>query len=479
MVVIEICNNNMCELHGPRKDLHIIYKLMKVRNPNAFFLRKYMKPGWDGKQDFVKENGTFTTGLLERVGTVCDENNIEWDVMDNRPIKLKVTKVTENGDWKIRDYQLDAVKAIVTHKVKGVQFIRSTCKVATNGGKTSISGFIYLCLNREPTIFLMNSAELYRDAINDMPKIIGEQVGYMQGKSLKWGNFMVCMAATFRNRLKDSTEVRKKVAEYKVLIVDECDMAGNKTNKAVIESLYNTVARVGLSGTVNATKLKMDLIKHLTIEGFFGKQVYDISNKKLIEKGVSSKVEVKIIEGNTIDIPPSVAKTGGWMAEYEMGIVENKDRNKKVVKRSIFHYKNGRTNQLIIAQRHHHIEKLMKLYESAIKAGALPEGTVVDWVHHDRKDRAEVVDLFKAGKIDILIGSMILKRGKNFPLMTYMLNAGGGKSAENILQLLGRAFRGCTHYEDFWDLGGILVKHSRRRVIYYKNEKLTVLNTYR
>lgn len=480
MVVIEIKNNNICELHGKPQQLHNLYEAMKVRHPQAYFLRKHMPRGWDGKIEFIKANGTFTAGLLERIGALCDEFGYKWDIMDNRPITLKVKKVTKNGNWVLRDYQVEALKAAVLNKVKAVKWIRGTIKVATNGGKTSISAFTYLALNRQPTIFLMNSAELYRDAIQDIPNIIGEDVGFMQGKNIQWGNFMICMVASLKNRLKESAEVRKEMSKYTVLVVDECDMAANKTNKEVINALYNTIARIGLSGTVNASKLKKDQIKNLTLEGFFGRELYEISNRALIEKGVSSNVKVRFVRGNEEPHDQNDIKAlGGWMEAYNKYIIRNKARNKKVVKRSIVHWKAGRKNQLIIAQRHEHIDKLMKLYQKAISQGALPPDTIIDWVHHDRKDRAEVVDSFKRGEIDILIGSMILKRGKNFPLMKFMINAGAGKSPENILQLLGRAFRGCEHYEDMFDEGYQFKSWSRRRAAYYKNEKLRVLNPYK
>lgn len=474
MVVIEIKNNNVCELHGPQPELNKLYNKMNKRHPEAFFLRRHMPRGWDGKVPFIKKNGTFTAGLLEHIGELCDTEGIEWDIMDNRALKIKTRKVTSMGDWELRDYQLDSIKALVKNKVKDVPWIRGTIKVATNGGKTSISGFTYLCLRKEPTVYLMNSAELYRDAIQDIPKIIGEPVGYIRGNDIKFANFMVCMAPSLKNRLKDNFEVKQWMNNCKVLIVDECDIVANKTNKEVITSLYNTIARVGLSGTVNASKLKKDEIKNLTIEGFFGKQLYTISNKDLIDKGVSSKVQVTIVKGNTDEMAPGFT----WQDEYEYGIVQNLKRNKRVVKRAIYHYKNNRKNQLVVAQRHAHIKKLYRLFLSAQKAGHFKDAKI-DWVHHSRKDRAEVVDQFKEGKIDILIGSMILKRGKNFPLMKFMINAGGGKSPENILQLLGRAFRGAEYYEDMFDEGPRLKSHSRKRIAYYKNEKIEVLNPFK
>lgn len=460
--------NSVSKVSGLAKDTLKVYKAFGVKNPNAFFLRRHMPKGWDGQFHFIKDNGNFDTGLLPRVIEFCKEVGIKYELHDERDKKFlkRAELVTHNASWEYRDYQLEAVKSVVDLKIAGKRFPRCTIKAATNAGKTGISAGIYLSYKKAPTIFLMNSKELFDQALEELPVLLGESVGQISSKKIEWADFMVVMVQTLKNRLNTITP---KLANYKVLIVDECDLAANKTNKKVIGALHTTVVRVGLSGTVNASKLKKDQIKNWTIEGFFGPEAYDISNRALIDKGVSSEVAVRFIKGNRDTI-----EANGWQDEYEKGIVENKLRNKKCLKRVMYHLSKGRSNQLIIAQRHKHIMNLLDLFNKAKKKGLLEKDIVIDWVHHERKDRAKVVAAFKEGKVDILIGSMILKRGKNFPLMKFMINAGGGKGIENTLQLLGRAFRGCKHYEDFLDRGEYLSKHSRRRYIYYKNEKLKV-----
>lgn len=453
-------NNNICDLKGNNPECNRIYTLMKVRNPNAFFLARYMKPGWDGKMEFIKPNGTFSTGLLQRVINICKEEKIKYRTIDDRNLDIKIKrKFKLEGQ---RDYQEEASKSVFQNEVDGMRFPRGTLKVATNGGKTHLSAGLHNHY-KSKTIFLMNSSELYTDARRDMPKLITHgTVGWIDSKSIVWGDFMICMVATVRNRLP---LISHKLKDYRVLVVDECDMAANKTNKKVIENLYNTVVRVGLSGTINASKLAKDKIKNWTLEGFFGQELYYISNRTLIDKGVSSEVAVKFLWGNK----EKGTRGTGWMNDMEEMVVKNKARNKKALKRSIYHMEHGRNYQLIIAQRKKHVIKLYKLFKKHYG-----DTKVVEWAHGDRKDRKQVSLDFMNGKIDILIGSMIYKRGKNFHKMKYMLNAGAGKSPENILQLLGRAFRGCKHYEDFLDDGKYLAGWTRKRGIYYQNEKLKV-----
>lgn len=472
--MIEIAiTNNYCQIFGNAKEANKLYKAFKVRNVNAFFLRKYMPKGWDGKMDFITQKGKFKTGLLQRVIDTCKELGIKFELEDNRTeseelqgvITKRYAELTKDPQ---RSYQRTALEAIINNKVEGILFPRGAIKAATNAGKTVISAGIHMAY-KSKTIFLMNSKELFIDALVEIPKFTGKPVGQISSNKIEWADFMVVMVGTLRNRLKDPV-IARQLAGYHVLIVDEADMADNKTNKKVIEFLFNTVVRIGLSGTIFVSKLAKDKPKNYNLEGFFGPEIFDISNRALIDLGVSSEVAVKFVRGNiddTVDGEP-------WADEYDRLIIKNKVRNKKVLKRSQYHWKHKRRTQLIIAQRHEHITRLYKLFKKKY-----PPETRIEWVHHSRKDRFQVTQDFMDGKIDILIGSMILKRGKNFKKMNYMMNAGAGKSVENILQLLGRAFRGCKHYEDMWDEGLHLKRHSRKRATYYRNEKIKVNNKYR
>ena len=58
------------------------------------------------------------------------------------------------------------------------------------------------------------------------------------------------------------------------------------------------------------------------------------------------------------------------------------------------------------------------------------------------------------------------------PLIKCMINAASGDSQINALQLVGRSIRihkskKKVYYEDMWDIGYYLEKHSRHRINYY------------
>jgi len=307
--------------------------------------------------------------------------------------------------------------------------------------------------------------------LTEVPKFLPGKVGQISSNKIEWNEFMVCMAPTLKNRIKLHSTARK-LAEYPVCLIDECDLSDNKTYKISINTgLYNCFVKIGLSGSA---LMNEDKNKNEAIRGYFGDKLYEIKNRQLMDEGYSSEVVIKIVTGNL-----DLMEGESYDTQYHQGIIENKLRNKKVFKRVKRAIKKGRLPALIIVKNHKHIELLYSLFKRLC-----PKNISVDWVHHKRKDRYKIVRRFTEGKLDVLIGSLILKRGKNFPLMRFIINAGGGKGVENTLQILGRATRfheskKRTYYEDFYDEGLYIRRHSKRRIIAYKNEQLKVTELYK
>ena len=348
-------------------------------------------------------------------------------------------------------------------------FPRGVLKIATNGGKTLLAAGLYLSF-KQKTIILTNSTELFRQGLVEWEELLPGKVGFIGGGKVKWNDFMICMVKTLHNR---RNEYASKIGEYKVVVVDECDLADNKTYKDVLKYLFNAPVKVGLTGTIYMSKLKKDLPKNMNLKKAFGEQLDEVTNRELIDKGHSSKVTVNFIKGNTLPVPKDLE----FRDIYTQFVVKNKKRNIRIVKRVANKYLEGKKPILVIAQRQAHILKLYKRLKKKLP------GAKIDWVHHDRKERFTIIDEFKDGHLEILVGSMILRRGKNFPLMQYMINAAGGKNPEGPIQLLGRAMRKhfskeVTEYEDIWDEGQYLKSHSRRRAAYYKAEQIPVTNKY-
>lgn len=477
MIKIRV-NNNKCELSGIGvPDLKKLRKepLLCIRVPGAFFSPAFKKRRWDGKFYFVNERGIFDTGKLPQVTGYLKSYGLKFKIIDERRGFKPRFKVMGLRDFKLRDYQYEAQMAVTTNKVEGIDFPIGFIKAATNAGKTLISSVIHRAYNKK-TLFIINSKDLLEEALREVPQYLPDEVGYITADGIKWNNFMVVMVKTAHNRIH---QIIPELKNYEVCIVDEADLATSKTYTTLLQNLFHCYVRVGMSGT-QFTKLAKDKLKREKIRALFGENIFEISNMDLIEKGHSSKVEVTIVDGNK----EVMGRKGFWKDEYDEGITRNDKRHERVFKRVDNHMSKGNYPMLIFAQYHEHVMNLyyylMERYAYAESGGAI----TIDWVHHKRKDRKEVVSRFRRGDIDILVGSMVLKRGKNFPLTKYILNAGGGDSFTNVLQgPIGRAVRidkskKLTYIEDMFDQGLYLKKHSKHRRIAYRNEGFKVIDKF-
>src|SRR5690606_22094514 len=117
-----------------------------------------------------------------------------------------------------------------------------------------------------------------------------------------------------------------------------------------------------------------------------------------------------------------------YKSEYDKCITYNEDRNNLILDRVKWNVeKIGRKPMVIICRFHDHVELLHQMIKH--KMGNQYR---IDYVYGGRKDRKKIIADFRDGKIDILVSSLILTRGKNFPLLRVLLNAAAGDSQERV-----------------------------------------------
>lgn len=467
MINIEI-NNNKVHLTGNMKVLNKIFERMKVRHPNQWYIRPYMEPGWDGKLKYLTEAGYSKTGLFPMLTSLIEEYEEEYSIIDKRKLLEHIDIPQRVGPFEARPYQIEAVESIVYNNISGIPFQRGIIAAATNAGKTLIAAMLYRTFIGSRALILVNNTDLYEQFLGDMPKMFGDDWGYMQGKKIKWADIMVCMTPTLRNNLKRYSD---KLAKFNMVLFDECHLITSKTNKSVVTALYNTNIRVGLSGTPLDHK---DPTKNMDVKSFFGEVVYEITNMELMELGYSTPIVVKIHEGNT-----KVNVKGDYDEEYRQGISLSRERTEKTLRRIDYYLRRGCYPILITGRYHNHVENL---YE-AIKE-RFGSRYNINYIHHKIKKRKEILDDFKEGGVDILVASLIIKLGQNMPLMKVLINAAGGDSKINVKQIVGRAIRiddskKKVYLDDFWDEGTYLKRHSKHRLIWYKKEGFKVIECWK
>lgn len=463
-----ILSNSRSRVAGKLKTILKLHNTLKIKSPGYFFSEAWRERRWDGYVRYVTENGTFATGYLYQLIEELQKQKIKYTIEDGRDTFKAIHKVKELGGLKLRDYQLKAVKAFINNRFEGITFHRGILHEATNAGKNLIAAAIFASFSsKRKGIFLIDSKTIFTQALKELGELLPGEVGRFDSyKQDITKRVTICMAQTLATRAKGNIRVRNWLANQDIVIVDECDtVATRKDTKYIANICYNAPVRLGMSGTPLHHK---DKTRNQEVINFFGKILHTTTNKQLVDGGHSSKPTITFVPGNT-----DISMPKDFQGEYEYGIIRNRARNKTVWSIARKGVKKGPV--VILIKYHKHIKYLMKRIPDS-----LLEGCQVESVHHKTKGRDNILKRFNQNKIDVLIASMIIRRGLNLKLMRSLINAAGGDSHSNTLQILGRGLRkekGKKEEIDIWDFldkGVYLRRHSTHRVRYYKQEGFPV-----
>ena len=473
MITIIIKNCNICEIQGPAKYLLKLFEAFKVKHPNAWHIRMYGRTDWDGFIKYISETGTFKIGLLNKVYNKCREFGLKVKIIDNRlPLEVKPVIPEVIGDKTIRPIQREALEKIVNNRVGNIPFLICASDLAVNFGKTLIFCGLHESFQRKlKTVLLLNSTDLFKQFKTEVPELIpGEDVAFIQGsKCSEWGNFNVCMVQSLAANIK---RYQRFLSEVDMVLIDEADVIDNKTFKTVIQHLYNSRVRIGLSGTLYMSDLKKKLVHNMNIMSFIGDKVNQVKLKDMMKAGYSTPIVVKMVYA------PFKSPVDGedYSTEYQETISNNEDAWKLSYDRAMWNMNLGRLPMLIVCKFIPHCENLYKYYTKRLKK----TGLKIAHVHHNTKERDEILQAFREGKIDILIATTIISRGQNFPEMKYLQNTASMDSNEKSIQILGRLAR--THMskkkaylDDLVFPGKYLRRHGNHRKNYYLKERLKVI----
>ena len=475
---IIIQNGNMCELDLPLKFAQKLYAEFAIRHPNAFYLRTRQRgmQNWDGKIHYVNKHGEFKIGLLPAVYEKCIEYGIKPKVVDMRKPLPKVKRVvTKIGKYKLRPEQEKAVKAIISNQVGNSLFQIGVLDYTVNAGKTLIMSSLYLSYKRQlKTLLITNDSDWLNQAREEFKQYLpGEDITFVQGKVLNWSNFTIGMVQSISRNMRF---YQQELSKIDMVLVDEADQGGSKQYQNVLTRLFNTRIRIGLSGTIYMSKLAKDKVKNMNLECFFGKVIAEFKLKDSIKKGYSTKTIVKMV--------PSRPWYGNWESEfvtykdiYDDSITLNKYAKRMAYARLKWNINQGRYPALVVCKHIAHCENLYKFFKKK-----LGDAYNIAYVHVNTpsKLRQQIMRDFREGKIDILVSTTIIARGKNFPKLRYLLNAASMDSQEKSIQFLGRLVRtdeskNRVYLDDLHYPGDYLSRHGRHRKQYYQKQELKVI----
>lgn len=475
---IIIRNCNVAELDIPLKYATKLYNEFAIRHPNAFYLRTRQRgmQNWDGKIKYITKTGQFKIGLLPSVYKRCIEFGIKPIIVDMRQPLPKVSKVvTQIGKYKLRPEQEKAVKAILSNKLGETPFQIGVLDYTVNAGKTLIMSALYLSYKKQlKTLLITNDSDWLNQARDEFKQYLpGEDITFVQGKVLNWSNFTIGMVQSISRNMK---YYQNELAKIDMVLIDEADQGGSNQYQNVITRLFNTRVRIGLSGTIYMSKLAKDKVKNMNLRCFFGDVLAEFKLKDSIKKGYSTKTIVKTVEGKPW--------FGNWESDcmsyneiYDDSITNNKIAWTMALDRLKWNLNQGRYPALVVCKHIAHCENLCKFFKKK-----LDNTYNIAYVHVNTptKLRQQIMKDFREGKIDILVSTTIIARGKNFPKLRYLLNTASMDSQEKSIQFLGRLVRkdeskSKVYLDDLHYPGNYLSRHGNHRRKYYQDQGLKVI----
>lgn len=458
-----------------RQELH---EYLRVKADNYRFSPAYREHRWDGFVNMLTPANYFATGFVPMVIKHFKELGVDVVLEDNRKELPTLNEVIDpyigeidsrDGKgavtWVGRDYQVDMVRKVNNHTA-GIYFPRGILDCATNAGKTSIAAMIVKNLSRKyKTVFMCSSQEIFKQSVDFFSQVIGEPVGQLKSGKFEPKWFTIVMAKTAYIQAKKSINIKKFLHDTEVLIVDESDEAGAKTYAKVLQDV-----KAGMRVFVSGTPLDAGRVANMTNIGLSGTKLGTITNKFLIEQGQSQDPLVEILLNDCLTKP---------CATYDIEdrtVIQGSTRKLQDMVKII--RKHNAEPTLITFTEIAHGEYILEYLQEQ-----LPDIKIA-LVHGEHTERAENIEAFKQGEVQVLISSSILKRGANLKNIRVFIMAHGGKSVRDLKQFIGRALRhdgihDTVHCYDWYDIGTWVGKHSQARIKTYRAEGFKVSLSYK
>jgi superfamily II DNA or RNA helicase len=444
------------------------YRALSVKDPKCFWSPLYRAKRWDGYVHFLdRKTRQFPVGLTRSLTTILDRFKVKYELEDLRvrpeanyhPINLTGIDVTKYP----YEYQGQIIEECV---VAG----RGIVQAATNSGKTEIMAGLAQKLN-VPTLIITHTINLLDQTIERLQNRLKERVGKIGAGTWAPRKLTVGMVQTLISRLRaEEEDAMEFISSIRAVMIDECHHASSRSWLDLILSCNNAYYKFGFSGTA----IKDSLIQDMRLLGGTGELIHAITNKELIDRGISAvpTIRVKNIRDSTIP-----ASGISWDQAYEMGIVTNKVRNAAILE-TVSNDLLGGKRVFVIVSRIRHGELLRGLFKrSGINAEFI-------WGNTDAETRERLLKHFKDKHENhrCIISSTICDEGVDVPAIDTLVIAAAGKCRTTLLQRVGRALRKKVGGEnvceiiDFVDFHNIyLLKHSKERLSVYRREGFKVI----
>ena len=270
------------------------------------------------------------------------------------------------------------------------------------------------------------------------------------------------------NKMGDKYDKYLKAIDFtksvKVIVVDEAHHSGADGYYRTLLSFPNAQYKYAMTGSID----RHDKLLLQRMRGIYGGVINAVTNDELIERGVSAKPTITMINvKGTLNLPKEDEKN--FIKITELGIVKNDIRNTIITQIAKKMYNLDKPT-LITVNRVEHGEILRDMLSEEDIPSVFLSGD------DDSETRQAAIKGMTDGTVKVLIATSIFDEGVSVNNIRALIMAGSTKSLRLVLQRTGRSLRKKTTDNtalifDFIDRNNpILRKHSEDRLRIYKNE---------
>lgn len=452
---------------------------------------------------YIKDRQMLPTGFIEFYKAYLEKENIKYEVQDLRKFpsvdkefvkKLHANEVVTKNNLKPKDYQIQAVLAILKSKSGGC------IQTSTGSGKSLIAYLLTQVYNKSKILFIFDSIDLIVQTRNMFIEygMNENEINVIQGVNYQDEGRITLLSD------KSYEKAFHLFPLQEVIIGDEIHSTGRTaTCQKILYCCQNASVRIGLS----ATAFHENPFEHLKLIGNIGPIIYEKNISDQIADGHLEKTRIEIynykadrchITGQWGDFYEEHRITKAFTEEdalkLEYKIAQNKGH---IVARKFRSHGDESTHIVYNEVRNNKIkeiaEKLMKdnkrvlIVFSRIDHGVLLQKLIKNSIlihgSHSIKERQQAEKSLMKNEGTCVISSNIWSKGKNLPALTHYINASGGVSKIRVIQKAGRVTRKSEDTGkdeavviDFNDEGvsNIGKRQTRKRTKVYRDLKLPI-----
>lgn len=419
--------------------------------PNYLFHPSFRAKIWNGKLSwFNTKEKTVPIGLLPELIKFCEQYKyqpkLNFDVkeltsepVDDDLLNKFYEHIFARTEFRPRDYQHDAISSALNNR-------RGVIKSATGSGKSLIIYSIvrFLLAEKKNIILVVPNVSLVNQIFSDFVEYGWYEVADFTEKlysGQKPSFDKPILITTYQSLMKRPESF---FTRFDAIINDEAHSVKSVELQKVSKKCMNATTRIGLTATLP----KADCDK-FNIQGMLGPVIFNLKSKKLIDRGVLSKIKVV----NTFLKYPEEIDILGRNRQYqdEVSLIQDSPERQHVFK-YIFDNMPDKQNSIILVQNIKHLELISDYIEKEVdekfKLYVVHGGVKADIRENIRK----LVEL--EDNVILLATYGTLSTGVNLKRVHNLILGSSSKSEIRILQSIGRGLR--THESKdgviIWDL---------------------------